>query len=125
MKHFPLTALAFMPVLALVLTACRSSGDAPEAHFPPEGVDHLAMTVRVEVEIFAIGKDTVDLKGTVAIHRSGPTGPEGSLMIGELIGASLRGKSKVFGEMIAVQSPLQRSPCRYTYEGPGQYAHQF
>jgi hypothetical protein len=122
---------------AVLLCACQAGQKTPagaahptqaslaDAPFPPEGVDHLALAVLVDVEIFAIGKDQIELEGTAAVHRSGPRGPGGKEMVGELIGASFRGKSNVFGEVIAVQSPIQRSPCRYTAEGPGRYRGGF
>jgi hypothetical protein len=95
------------------------------AFFPPEGTDHLAMTVHAAVEIFAIGKDDLVLEGTVAVHRSGPAGPDGKRMEGAMVGAALRGTSKVFGEVVAIQSPLAVSPCEYVYEGPGRYKGHF
>jgi len=112
-------------VLLIGFSALLSACKGVQETFPPEGVDHLAMTVTVAFEVFAIGKDTVDLTGTVAVHRSGPQGTDGKTMVGELVGAAMRGKSKVFGEVIAMQSPIQRSPCEYTYKGPGNYEGYF
>ena len=100
--------------LSMALVSCKTG----EVIFPPEGVDHLAMTVTVDVDIHGIGKDSIELQGTVAVHRSGPSGPEGKTMTGELVGASLHGSSKVFGAVYAVQSPIESSPCKYVYEGP-------
>jgi hypothetical protein len=83
------------------------------------------MKVWLDVDIFGIGKDEVELSGTVAVHRSGPKGDGGREMDGDLIAATLRGNSQVFGEVLAIESPLQRSPCRYSYEGPGRYRGGF
>jgi hypothetical protein len=105
--------------------AARHAGVAADAAFPPEGVDHLRMAVSVDVEIAGIGKDTVELEGSVAVHRSGPLGEGGKTMKGALIGASLRGTSDVFGEVQAVQSPTQISPCEYTQVAPGEYDGRF
>ncbi len=105
-------ALSVLGVLSMALISCRSVGDT----FPPEGIDRLAMTVKVDVDIAGIGKDSIELKGAVTVHRSGPSGPGGNAMTGELVGASLHGKSSVFGDVYAVQSPMQASPCKYTYE---------
>jgi len=111
-------------VLFACLAGCRSV-EKPGACFPPEAVDHLGMKVSVDVDLAGIGKDTIDLEGTVAVHRSGPQGPDGKKMVGEMIGASLRGKSQVFGDVIAVHSPTQPSPCEYTCKGPGSYQGHF
>lgn len=118
--------LTMFLLLSLALVACRGGREGREwAYFPPEAVDHLAMTTTMDVEIFAIGKDTIVLEGTVAVHRSGPLGPDGKTMKGDMIGASLRGKSEVFGEVVAVQSPLRHSPCEYTWEKEGVYRGHF
>lgn len=104
----------------------EAASPAPEvaAPFPPEGIDHLSMTVTLEVEIFGIGKDTIELKGTAVVHRSGPAA-DGKTMVGDLVGASLRGVSEVFGRVVATESPIQHSPCKYTYEGPGRFEGSF
>ncbi|MBI4601869.1 MAG: hypothetical protein HY721_07895 [Planctomycetes bacterium] len=130
-------------IVALVLAAClasltscnllstgeaggKSSGSGNDAApFPAEGVDHLLMSVSVEVDIAGIGKDTVELEGTVAVHRSGPQGEGGKSMVGDMIGASLRGTSKVFGPVVGTQSPLQHSACAYVQEAPGKYKGHF
>jgi hypothetical protein len=110
------------------------AAEAAEAHakaaatgsFPPEGIDHLGMRVVLDVELPGIGRDErLVLEGYVAVHRSGPMGPGGKSMEGDLIGASLRGKSVAFGEVVAVESPIQRSPCQYVVEGPGKYRGSF
>jgi hypothetical protein len=115
------TKLLILIVVAGTLAACNTT----PALFPPEGVDHLSMTVKVDVDIAGIGKDSVELKGAVTVHRSGPTGPDGKSMTGFLTGASLHGKSGVFGDVYAVQSPVQPSPCEYTYESAGRYRGHF
>ena len=94
---------------------------APVGAFPAEGVDHFATTVTLELDIARLGKDTVDLRGTILLHRSGPTGDEGKTMLGELAGASLRGRSNVFGNVVAMESPIQHSPCEFTLDGRGSY----
>ena len=110
-----LTGLLTLPV------ACFLIGKP----FPPEGVDHLELTVTVEVEIVGIGKDTVALDGTLALHRGGPAGEDGRMMKGVLVGASFRGESEVFGEVRVVQSPTDVSTCAYTYSGRGEYQGGF
>jgi hypothetical protein len=105
-----------------------ASPSAPQeetALFPPEGVDHLSMTVTVQVDIFGLGEDTVELKGTGIVHRSGPRGPDGNKMEGDLVSASLRGNSKIFGNVVAMESPIQHSRCEYVCEGPGRYRGYF
>jgi hypothetical protein len=83
------------------------------------------MTVTVDVEIAGIGKDRVQLDGTVTVHRGGPLGDGGKTMKGALAGASLRGKSDLFGDVVAVQSPTELSPCEYKYVKEGQYEGSF
>lgn len=115
-------------LVLLTLFACLAGCECLEesaAPFPPEAVDHLGMKVAVDVELAGIGKDTIEMEGTVAVHRSGPLGPDGKQMVGDMIGASLRGKSKVFGDVIAVHSPVQHSRCEYTFKGPGSYQGYF
>lgn len=46
-------------------------------------------------------------------------------MVGVLVGASLRGESAVFGEVLAVQSPREVSTCEYESVGPGEYRGRF
>jgi len=104
--------------LALLVASCA-------APFPPEGVDHLSMQVTLDVEIFGIGKDTIALDGSVVVHRSGPQGADGKSMTGDLVGASLRGESKVFGPVVATRDPSRPSPCAYTQEAPGKYRGHF
>jgi len=115
----------YLAVLPLFLgTSCQwgeKPGGLSSDTFPPEAVDHLEMTITLEVEIAGIGKDKVQLEGTVVVHRSGPRGADGKTMVGNMVGASFRGTSDVFGPVVASQSPILQSPCQYTYEGPGQY----
>ncbi|MBI4583135.1 MAG: hypothetical protein HY717_03840 [Planctomycetes bacterium] len=124
------SAVGVTVLSVLTFWGCRGVAPAPAekegaALFPPEGIDHLGMKVSVEVEIAGIGKDTVNLEGTVAVQRSGPLGPGGKTMKGDLIAASLRGKSAVFGEVVAMASPIQHSPCEYTCEEPEKYPGYF
>ncbi len=117
---------------ALVLAGCSGmekgapgEAGAEAAKFPPEGVDHLLMTVDLEVEIFGIGKDSLRLEGSAVVHRGGGQGAGGERMAGDLIAASLRGGSKVFGRVVAIESPVQRSPCEYVWKGPKEYRGRF
>ena len=103
--------------------ACKPACEA-DATFPPADVDHLGMKVQVAVEIFGIDKDIVDLAGEVVVHRTGPIGEGGKTMKGVLGGATLQGKSDVFGEVVALQGPTT-STCSYSCEGPGQYTGTF
>jgi hypothetical protein len=127
------TAAGLAAVVALAGCGVLSGGGgeaepaAAEAAalFPPAGVDHLAMRVTVDVEIAGIGRDQVVLDGYVVVHRSGPSGADGKEMTGDLIGAALTGTSATFGPVVAVESPIQHSPCRYTCEGPGKYSGHF
>lgn len=98
---------------------------APDGKFPPEAVDHMLLAVDLEIEIFGIGKDAFRLEGGVAVHRSGGLGLEGKLMKGDLIAASLRGDSKAFGRVVAIESPIQLSPAEYEWKGPGKYQGHF
>ncbi len=108
--------------VVLFLAGCVVSGGAK---FPPEGVDHLRMTVDLEVEIIGIGKDAISLEGTSIVHRGEGSGPEGSQMKGDLVAAKLRGDSKVFGRVVAISSPIQHSPCQYEWKGPNSYQGYF
>jgi hypothetical protein len=124
MRGFSFACGVVLLVFFVGLAGCGSL-DRPESCFPPEAVDHLSMKVTVDVDLAGIGKDTIEMEGSVAVHRSGPLGPDGKKMVGEMIGASLRGKSQVFGEVIAVHNPIQRSPCEYTCQAPGSYHGYF
>jgi len=129
MQPRPLSLVLLLPVLAALLASCQHFGGASppaaDALFPPEGVDHLSMTVSVEVDLPGIGKDRVELAGTVVVHRSGPMGPDGKSMKGELVSASLQGNSPVFGKVIGIENPVKPSACEYTCEGPGRYPGHF
>jgi hypothetical protein len=121
MRRFPLGLLA---AALFALASCKGlqhGGTSTVEIFPPAGVDHLEMAVTVDVEIAGIGKDTLSLKGSAAVHRTGPMGAGGKEIRGELIGATFHGKSSVFGEVYASQNPLKASSVAYTWVGPGQY----
>jgi hypothetical protein len=112
-----------LAILPLFLGTSCQCGEKPgenstDVHlyytFPAEGVDHLEMKVTLDVDIPGIGtgKDTVQLAGTVVVHRSGPSGVDGKTMDGALVGASFRGVSDVFRPVLGCQSPIRNSPCR-------------
>jgi hypothetical protein len=94
-----------LAILPLFLGTSCQCGEKPgenstDVHlyytFPAEGVDHLEMKVTLDVDIPGIGtgKDTVQLAGTVVVHRSGPSGVD------------------VFRPVLGCQSPIRNSPCR-------------
>jgi hypothetical protein len=95
------------------------------AMFPPEAVDHLRMAIDLEVEIFGLGRDASHLEGDVVVHRSGSSGPDGKVMVADLVAASLRGESKTFGPLVAIESPIQHSRAQYRWEGPRRYPGYF
>ncbi len=108
--------LALLSLLGGLLASCKAL-----SVIPPEGVDRLSMTVTLDIEISGVGKDSIALEGSVTVHRSGPSGPDGRLMKGEMVGAIFHGRSALFGDVYATQSPMASSPCTYRYVGPGQY----
>lgn len=83
------------------LASCKAS-----PVIPPERVDRLSMTVTLDVEISGVGKDPIALKGSVTVHRSGPSGPDGRLMRGEMVGAMFHGKSALFGDHRPQSPPI-------------------
>jgi hypothetical protein len=46
-------------------------------------------------------------------------------MRGDLVGAALRGDSGVFGPVVAIESPVQKSPCKYRWQSAGVYLGEF
>jgi hypothetical protein len=93
--------------------------------FPPEGTDHLAVELTVEIDVLGIGKDRFTLDGSMAVHRGGPAGEGGRAVHGHVVAASFHGESKLLGEVVVFESPLASSPCEYRYLTPGEYADRF
>ena len=91
---------------------------------PAETVDHLTVSLRADIDLTGVGKDSVVLRGTMALHRSGPTGSEGQTIVGDCIGVSLRGTSKSLGPVYAMESPIRHSRCEFKSTGADGYTGQ-
>src|SRR5262245_59245924 len=90
--------------------AAFRTGPCGQPRVPAAGVDRLRPALDLELEGFALGKDAVSLEGDAVLQRGAPAAAQPSAVEGDLLSASIRGDSKVFGAVLVTESPTQRSP---------------